>query len=152
MCRHRCPLGRHSNLLQSNAQPCQQRSATFLASCCPLPRPRYTTQASFVGTNSNFWPFYRLFPGSFQVLVEFHKNRSRKCSRMHNSICGAYANRRNLARRDERFCGDNFPVKEARTEPAAASGKYDGTSVCVARQPEELCTLSPLSCSRHPNL
>lgn len=152
MARHRCPLGRHNNLLQSNMQPCQQRSATFLALCCLLSLPRFTTQASFVSPNSNFGPFSDFFPGSFQVFVEFLKNRSRKCSRVHNSICAAYANSRNLAHRDERSCGDNFPVKEARTEPATASGKYDRTSVCVAYQSEELCTLSPLSCSRHPNL
>lgn len=120
--------------------------------CVAFYPPSIHDTSVFCEDKFEFWPFYQLFPGSFQVFVQFLKNRSRKCSRMHNSICAAYANRRNLARRDERFCGDNFPVKGARTEPAAASGKYDGTSVCVAYQSEELCTLSPLPCSRHPNL
>lgn len=71
MSRHRCPLGRHNNLLQSNMRHCQQRSATFLALCCLLPLPRFTTQVSFVRTNSNFGPFVDFFQVCSKYLWSF---------------------------------------------------------------------------------
>lgn len=72
MSRHRCPLGGHNNLLQSNLQHCQQRSATFLALCCLLPLPRFTTQSSF----ANFGPFIDFFQVCSKYLWSFLRTKA----------------------------------------------------------------------------
>lgn len=91
-----------------------------------------------------FGPFFDFF----QVFAAFLKNWRRKCSWMHNSICTAYANSRILARRDDRFAAIIFQSK--RVEQPAENMMEP--LFCVMHQSEELCTLSPLFCSRRPNL
>lgn len=94
----------------------------------------FAFHSSFMRANSKFWPPFFVF---FQVFMEKMQPN-------------AQFNTRRLCKKQDfgpwrrAFCGDNFPVKEARTEPAAARGKSDGGSTCAsAYQPEEeLCAFT----------
>lgn len=103
MSHHTCPFGQYNNL-----QPYQPSNSSPPG----LLPPQSRTPSSFIRIHLNFRPFLTfsiLVPsiyGSFWI-IKLKKNWSTKC----NLICTAYANSKNLTRRDEEFAAINFQSK-----------------------------------------
>ena len=141
---HTCPFDQHNNFLQFHQQNNSSISAIFL----PFNHPQSSSKSSLIRTYLNFSPFIDFFHARSKCLWEsFNKNKnwSRKSSWMHNLICTAYVNSRNLALPDQVFAAIIFQSKRLEPNQPQASGKSDGSCVCVAYPSgEPYCT----SCHR----